>query len=60
MNTVIALQRPLAQLLLAMALCVALAHPLAANEMPKSELPDIGAPWDSTLSRAQSYQIGRM
>ncbi len=31
-----------------------------AAGLPPSELPDIGAPWDSTLSRAQAYQIGRM
>ncbi|MEO0423365.1 MAG: M48 family metalloprotease [Pseudomonadota bacterium] len=34
--------------------------PVAAQPMPKSELPDIGAPWDTTLSRAQAYQFGRM
>ncbi len=34
--------------------------PLQAQQVPKSELPDIGAPWDTTLSRAQAYQFGRM
>lgn len=28
--------------------------------LPPSELPDIGAPWESTLSKNQAYQLGRM
>lgn len=33
---------------------------LVSTPVPAQELPDIGAPWQSTLSRNQAYQLGRM
>jgi predicted Zn-dependent protease len=48
---------------LALALLAALpalvSTPVAAQQ-PHEDLPDIGAPWESTLSRAEAYQVGRM
>jgi predicted Zn-dependent protease len=33
---------------------------LVSTPVPGQELPDIGAPWSSTLSRNEAYQLGRM